>query len=244
MNRYQTQSGFTLVEIAIVLLIVGVLARTLLEPLNRAQSHKQVEQTNNELQLIKDSLHAHLIAYGYLPCPITQSSISSASTSITSTTSTNCKNMQGGVPAALLGLSGAIDSHGALLDAWNNPYRYAVSLSNHASRGDQRLPDWTTAGEASRVGLRHLTSNLVLCTKPSRDACAKHNVRASNLVFVVLSQGKDASSSGAQLENQDNDAIYIVKDWSLSVDSAFDDQIVWSSNQDALYWMLRAAWLP
>ncbi|MFT6304217.1 MAG: prepilin-type N-terminal cleavage/methylation domain-containing protein [Granulosicoccus sp.] len=242
MGRRQTQYGFTLVEISIVLLIVGLLTRSLLMPITMAQQRKQFDLTRSELQLVKDSLHAHLIAHGYLPCPIMETVADLASGG--DKRGVKCEVGQGSVPAVVLGLSGAIDSHGALLDVWSRPYRYAVSLSNHSSKGNQRFPDWTTPGEASNVGLRYLSSSLVLCVEPSRAACAKRNVRADNLTFVVLSLGQDVSTAGAQSENQDGDETFLISPLSIRSDSPFDDQIVWSSTHDILYWMLRAGWLP
>lgn len=243
MERRQTQSGFTLVEIAIVLLIVGLLTRTLLEPMTIAQKHKKFDVTRSELLKVKDSLHAHLVAVGYLPCPIGGVMVNHRAV-VDSHRDTECEIEQGFLPAVDLGLSGSIDSNGALLDVWNRPYRYAVSLSNHNLEGNQRLPDWTTPGEASNVGLRHLSSNLVLCNEHSRAACANRNVRAKNLAFVVLSLGQDNSTKGAQLENQDSDETFVINALSIRTDSPFDDQMVWSSTQDVLYWMLRAGWLP
>lgn len=235
------QYGFTLVEVAIVLLIVGLLTRTLLTPLIVAQQHKQYELTRTELLQVKDSLLAHLVARGYLPCPI--GSLSS-SASADDPGRLECLFQEGGVPAVALGLSGAIDSHGALLDEWNKPYRYALSLNNHSSLGDQRLPEWTSPGEASNVGLRHLSSNLVLCIKPSPARCANRDARANDIAFVVLSLGKDDSTNGAQLENQDGDETFVVNALTVNSESPFDDQMVWSSTQDVIYWMLRSAWLP
>jgi prepilin-type N-terminal cleavage/methylation domain-containing protein len=246
MGWRRAQCGFTLVEIAIVLLIVGLLTRTLLEPISSAQRHKQFDLTRSELQQVKDSLHAHLIAHGSLPCPLSYTAVNQVSDGDGGgdESGVECAVEQGSVPAVKLGLSGAIDSHGALLDVWNRPYRYALSLSNHTSKGNQRLPDWTTPGEASNVGLRYLSSNLVLCVEPSRGACPNRNVRAKNLAFVVLSLGQDVSTNGAQSENQDGDETFVLKALSVRSDSPFDDQIVWSSTQDILYWMLRAGWLP
>jgi hypothetical protein len=148
------------------------------------------------------------------------------------------------VPAAVLGLSGAIDSQGALLDAWNRPYKYAVSLSSHSLKGDQLLPDWTTAGEASNVGLRNLSSDFELCIEPSRGVCANRKTRAKNLAFLVISLGEDDSTKGLQVENQDGDTTFLINEYSINADSPFDDLVVWSSTQDLLYWMLRAGWLP
>jgi len=237
-----SQCGFTLVEIAIVLFIVGLLTRTLLEPVTVAQQNKKFDVTRSELLQIKDSLHAHVVAHGYLPCPLVSATYQQAVAGDPHVA--NCTVEQGHVPAVELGLSGAINSQGALLDVWNRPYTYALSLNNHATEGNQRLTDWTTPGEASNVGLRHLSSNLVLCVEPSQVSCAKRKIRAQNLAFVVLSLGADDSTTGTQSENQDGDETFIINALSIRTDSPFDDQLVWSSTEDVLFWLLRAGWLP
>lgn len=242
MQRSRTQQGFTLVEMAIVLLIVGLLTRTLLNPIMVAQQHKGYNVTRSHLLQVKDSLLAHIVAHGYLPCPITTATARYNSAAYNK--DAICDIEQGFVPAVKLGLSGPMNSQGALLDVWNRPYRYAVSLSNHGAKGDQSRPDWTTPGEASNVGLRNLSSRLVLCVESSRSRCVQQSVRADNLAFVVLSLGQDVSDTGDQSENQDGDETFLMNAFSIRSESPFDDQLVWSSTQDILYWMLRAGWLP
>ena len=71
-----------------------------------------------------------------------------------------------------------------------------------------------------------------------------NQVRANELAFVVVSNGRKISQSARETENSDEDNIFVVAEYSIEETTAFDDQVVWSSAQEVMYWMLRAAWLP
>ena len=242
MSSLARQIGFTLIEIAFVLLIMGLLTKTFVGPMASAQKHKLYTTTEAELQAIKEGLLAYVVATGVLPCPIAVETPFASNASVQS--SVVCNRSQGGVPAVTLSLSGAIDSQGALLDAWNRPYLYAVSLSSHSTRGDASSPDWLVVGEASSVGVPHLEASLKLCLHAAQGECSMNKTRASNLAFVVLSRGKIDSDVTDEIENRDSDNIFVINDRSSDSLVEFDDQLVWSSKQEVMYWMLRAAWLP
>ena len=232
------EKGFTLIELAIVLLIIGLLSKNRLEPIAFAQERQRYSKSYSNLQFIKESLLAHVVATGTLPCPISANKPSGANTSIV------CNVDQGGIPAAILGIAGAVNEHGALLDEWGRDYLYAVSLSSHPAEGDQHLPDWTTVGEASAVGIANLRGSLALCMRATAVSCPMNQVRANELAFVVVSNGRKISQAARETENSDGDNIFVVAEYSIEGSTAFDDQVVWSSAQEVMYWMLRAAWLP
>lgn len=247
--------GATLVEMALVLLILGVLTRAAITPLTAAQKHRDHRLAESGLQAIRDGLWAHVVATGALPCPVAlnqqwTSPEMPAPMSRREPLSTDqrvqssCQVASGGVPARELGLAGAMDIAGALLDPWNRPYRLAISLASHAERGSVPLPDWTTPGEASSIGIAHLTGDLVLCTRSAGTRCPSSDIRANQLSFVVFSTGDDSSLSGDQSENQDADTVFVLQENSIRPDHPFDDQLVWGTAAETLYWMLRAGWLP
>jgi len=175
MNRYyKKQNAFTLVEMAMVLLIIGVLTKSAISPLSAMREHR---------------LHA-------------------------------------------------------LLDPWGRSLRYAVSLSNSTEAGDQALPDWTTPGEAAHVGISNLSSSLVICNSAATANCTGRAIRASQIAFVVLSTGADSSAQGYQGENLDGDDYFVSSGLSIAQDTYYDDLLVWGSNADVIFWLLRMGWLP
>lgn len=234
-------NGFTLVEMALVLLILGVLTKAAILPLVAAQTHQQRHSTTRQLEIIRESVIAYVVAYGALPCPVL---FASNGQELSQEEPSECEYERGGVPAKVLGLSGAIDENGALIDAWNRPYLYAVSLVNHAQRGDQSRADWTHAGEAAQVGVPHLTADIVICMQMQANDCRGPDVRASQVAFMVLSHGRDSTAAGAQKENLDDDQIFLLQPESQVQGNRFDDQLVWATAADIMYWMLRMGWLP
>lgn len=242
MRAFGQVKGFTLVEVAIVLLVLGILSRSFLQPIASAQVHQKYLKTESKLESIKESLLAHVIATGALPCPVSLKRVKEQV--VEKRKNIICKVGQGGLPAKALAISGPTNQNGALLDIWNRPYLYAVSLANHASEGNTTLPDWTSSGEASSVGISNLSSNLTLCTDANAVECPMRRIRANELAFVVLSHGRLMTDSRLESENIDNDTTFVLAEQSSQEANFYDDQLVWASAQELIYWMLRAAWLP
>lgn len=243
--------GFTLVEMAIVLLILGVLTRAAIAPLAAIHEHRNVQVTSRELDKIRESIIAYIVARGALPCPLAEPGHLNPATSNTSALSQNlgdapsdCGIERGGVPAKVLGLAGRLNEEGALVDVWNRPYLYSVSLSNHAQRGNQSVADWTQAGEAAQVGVPYLTADIVICMRMRPNDCSGSDIRANQVAFLIMSYGQDNSETGAQRENLDDDQVFLLQPHSQVADNRFDDLLVWGTAADTMYWMLRMGWLP
>ena len=126
------QTGFTLIEMAIVLMIVGLLLSGLLVPLSAQMEQRNITDTQKSLSEIKEALIGFALTYGRLPCPATSSS-NGAEQFVPghSAADGQCSNFYNGyVPAATLGLSGTTDSSGFLIDSWGNRIHYAVTNAN------------------------------------------------------------------------------------------------------------------
>lgn len=243
------ERAFTLVEMAFVLLIIGLLTKTAIGPLTTLQAHGKRERAEQDLHLVREAVFAYLVAYGALPCPSLASSANTPySMKVTGTSRAVdgqiCKVSSGWVPTYELGLAGRVNDRGALLDPWGREYQYAVSLSNDADKGGATLPDWTTPGEAANVGITNLSSDIILCNSSSGANCTGRAIRSDQIAFVVMSAGADNSTRGLQAENQDNDNYFVVTDESVITGAQFDDLLVWGSAADVMYWMLRMGWLP
>lgn len=104
----KVNSGFTLVEMAIVILVIGLLLRETLRPLSIVYEQKRFEQTDRVLEDIKEALLGYAILHQRLPCPA-----SSPDTGIENLT---LCNKEGYLPWADLGLG--------RYDGWGNPFRY------------------------------------------------------------------------------------------------------------------------
>lgn len=236
-SKRQWSAGFSLLELSIVLVIVGVLASAAVAPLSGTIRQSRIKQTQAHLEIIRQALHGYLISSGRLPCPIDSSEITSLSND-------QCSTTQGGLPATVLGIMGQRSANGALLDVWGREYFYAVSNSDHESLGAQNKPDWLTVGEPVAVGANQLGADLTLCRKQAADKCPVRDLIASDIVWVVLSQGESEASSGAESENQDSDTVFTVSAYSTNKEQPFNDQFAWASRSELIYWLLKAEWLP
>jgi len=152
------QHGFTLVEIAIVLLIVAILLGYTVALYPVQQELKQYRQLQSEM----DQIIEHLVGFAQvnrrLPCPDSTGDVNVTGTPgvfdgvedvddefINATgvaapfpadgLADSCKGFSGFVPAGTLGINGGFDSLGRLLDPWGEPYRYHVSNINRNDTG-------------------------------------------------------------------------------------------------------------
>ena len=111
--------GFSLTELAIVLLIVALLLGGMLMPLSAQNEMRNNLETQKTEQEIRDALIGYAVANGYLPCPA-PADLSTAGAEATRNLGTGaCPLRVGLVPWATLGLG--------RLDNWGHFYRYSVS---------------------------------------------------------------------------------------------------------------------
>ena len=61
--------GFTLIELAIALAIIGLLLGMLIVPLNTQVDQQRMNDTQKQLNLITDAILGFAVANGRLPCP-------------------------------------------------------------------------------------------------------------------------------------------------------------------------------
>ena len=139
------QKGFTLIEIAIVLLIVTILLGYTVALFPRQQELKQYRAVEQEM----DELIATIVGFaqvnGRLPCPAVPNSVGNEDGG----GGADCNNFGGFVPVNTLGISGRLNADSLLLDPWGNPYRYYVSTSDI----DADVADFVNNGEMQDVGL-------------------------------------------------------------------------------------------
>lgn len=129
-------AGFSLVELAIVLLISGILMSAGLSLLTVKRSAAQLDTTQKHQDAIKQALINYLGKYRRLPCPgdSTGGEIRSASATLPP-----CSSYSGIVPYQTLGLDRT-----AALDGWENFITYVVSQAGNSSLPNA-TPPYTTA---------------------------------------------------------------------------------------------------
>ena len=106
--------GFTLIEMAIVLLIITLLLSGLLVPLSTQVEQRKIAETQKSLEEIKEALIGFAIVNGRLPCPAV-----SANNGTENPPCPAPSDRAGFVPWVSLGVS--------KLDAWGHQFRYSVT---------------------------------------------------------------------------------------------------------------------
>lgn len=251
--------GFTLLELAVVVLVITMLVGSLLVPLATQVEQRKVSETQHRLAQIQDALVGFAIANGRFPCPA-------------STTSAGVEDPPGGgncnhffdgyVPGKTLGLPN-IDEQGYVVDAWGlqaNRIRYAIT---NATVGATVRP-FTTLGGMRSAGITALGDSatnhfLYVCagaagTTPTQCSAIvpptpdPNALSRGDAVFVLLSAGKNAGTGGGtspdEAVNQSATPVFVSKPNSDVTGSEFDDLLVWESRYTVLSRLSSAGQLP
>ena len=148
-----SQQGFTLVEMAIVLVILGFVLGALLLPLRAQREQAAQLQTTNTLESAKQALLGYAQQQGRLPCPATainfqgntdagslgqENPLGGTHNAAPALPVPRCVAQSGYLPAATLGIQ-PTDAQGFALDAWNNRIRYAITADESSGFGSPRI---------------------------------------------------------------------------------------------------------
>jgi prepilin-type N-terminal cleavage/methylation domain-containing protein len=251
------QKGFSLVELAVVILIMGLVLGGLAMPLSVQRENARIAESRSQLDDIQDAVEGFAMVNGHLPCPATPASAGRAAAS-----AGGCSSQHGFVPATSLDLRGARNGDNLLLDPWGSPLRYSVSSADVDGDG---LWDFTSPGEMRDVTMPLLAGDIVVCSSAagaSATSCASGNLTLTDRApLVVYSMGKDWSSftSADQLENAGanvgggpsgssyriaNDRVFVSRGPSAAAGNEFDDQVAWTSSPALLRRLVDTGHLP
>lgn len=169
--------GFTLIELAIVMVVVTLLLGGLLVPLTTQIEQRRVRETQQAMDEIKEALLGFAMAKRYLPCPAVSATNGAESAR---DAGNKCIAKVGYLPWEILGV--------AKLDAWGQIFRYAVDAD-------------FTANAAPYFSLGS-TGNITIQTRDAGGALVSY---ATNIPAVIVSHGKNAylgaTDNGAVIAN-------------------------------------------
>ena len=205
--------GFTLVEMAIVLAIIGLLIGSLLAPTSVQLTQQKIRETEKRLATIREALLGFIIEKGYLPCPDTDFD---GKEDRKNANACDYDETDGYLPWADLGV--------VQFDAWGRPFRYRVDgfFSN--------LPSGNTIG-LSNTNNKNPLEITDQTGKPLNKATPTG--QRSNIVALIFSCGKngrpdDGNANGtiisANCENGETDKHEYMK--GMYVENQFDDILV------------------
>jgi prepilin-type N-terminal cleavage/methylation domain-containing protein len=227
------QTGFTLVEMAVVLVIVGLMLAGLLMPLSGQMDQRNYSKVRADMSDIREALIGYGLSHGYLPCP----AVSASNGSEDRAGSGACNQRAGFLPWAELGVP--------KLDSWSHLYRYSVTPAYSNSSTKISL---TSSGDIT-IWSRDSAGALI---KVSNDPA---------IPAVVVSFGKNGlhgfNDDGTQISdtsatNTDEDTngsgttTFFSRDYTevTTGGGEFDDVVVWVSPNVYLNRMVTAGQLP
>jgi prepilin-type N-terminal cleavage/methylation domain-containing protein len=248
------QHGFTLAEIAVVVLIVGLLLGGLLSTYSTQVELTRIAETRRTLETARDALIGFAAANGRLPCPATVNPPHATTSNgvevpliVGNCTISAGSEMQnvGFLPAATLGLT-PIDSQGYLIDPWGGRIRYAVTNDSanftFTTQGQIRIQllDLNPATPQATLLWVCSTSTGMTGTASASAACAAGppaTALTKNAVAVIFSTGKNGAPGGTggtgadESKNLDADRVFISHDPAPAgaPGGEFDDIVIWLS---------------
>lgn len=170
--RTPSQRGFSLVELAIVLVVVGLLIGGLLTPLATQFEQRRISETQRNLDETREALIGFALRNGYLPCPAV-----SAQNGLEDRSGAYCTQgkRQGFIPWATLGVPRT--------DAWGRMLRYSVTpaFTNSQLQFNLGTPRDIT------IGTRDASGNLVSATG------------IGDIPAVVMSHGRNGYGAFSEL---------------------------------------------
>jgi prepilin-type N-terminal cleavage/methylation domain-containing protein len=243
---YSRQRGFSIIEMAVVLLVITLLLGSLLVPLATQVEQRQVSETERALEEIREALLGFAAAKGYLPCPDratggTGGANDTANDGVEDFNAAgNCTapNGEGNLPWATLGVVGT--------DVWGNRFHYEP-----ATTFAQRAPAATFTLTSTSASLRVCTTNA--CT-------TQLTVAGDGPVAVVFSHGKNgfgaingntgtanpAPTSPDEQGNTDGGSNFNSRAHTRAGSPAgeYDDILIWISKNALFNRMVAAGRLP
>jgi prepilin-type N-terminal cleavage/methylation domain-containing protein len=215
--RHKLLQGFTLVEVAIVLIIVGLMMSAFLMPLAAQLDSKSYRETRAKLEDIKEAIigfalsHTALDGKPYLPCPDTDGDGAENRSAFGG----GCSGYEGNLPSQELGM--------LMTDSWNNNYIYRVS------------PSFANKSAGFTLGS---TGNITVL-----NASGGSNV-VTSIPVLILSKGKNGGVAAVNADEVENangtNSIFVSHEFTPT----FDDEVSWISANILFNRMVTAGKLP
>lgn len=250
-HRAIRPGGFTLVELAIVLVIFGLLVSGMMMTLGAQQDSVNIKETEKRLNDIRDGLLGFAASNGRLPCPAV-----TATTGIESPPGGGaCTSSYAGyLPAITLGLT-PTNAQGYAIDAWGNPIRYAVTnitanaVTNVMTTSGALKAAWAINPALILPDLRVCNTSTGIAGAGITATCAAGADLTNTAVAVVFSTGKNgaaAPTSADELANSGANRTFVSHMQSLpgSAQGEFDDIVIWLSPNVLYNRLISAGRLP
>jgi prepilin-type N-terminal cleavage/methylation domain-containing protein len=231
-KRLGSSAGFTLVEIAIVLVVIGLLLSGGLLAVSPVLQSSRVSQTEQHLDRIEQALILHAIRYGCLPCPADPTLASgaadagSAQTGVAAFYDNGCtasacqQTSYGAVPWVNLELSEA-----DVLDGFGYRIDYSLTATLQNTNGLVHAPP--SSYPAGTLAVLSAAAGTAI-TSQAAYVLVSHGADHSLGYSTSSIQATDPNGSADQAENADADTTFVQADEnSTSGATHFDDIVRW-----------------
>ncbi len=217
--HHSNSAGFSLIEVAIVLAIVGFLMAGLIPSLSAQVDKQHRNETTRQLDEIKDALYGYAIVNGRLPCPAK----ASIPTNIVNAGISDCTLTKGVIPWATLGTSET--------DAWGRRFTYSASSAFLTSNFTLASNGTLTIKNAATGGINIATAIPAIFLSHGSNGLGAYTTSGTEL---------PVSNSPDEAENSNADTNFVYHDFTTS----FDDLIVWIAPSILFNRMVMAGKLP
>ena len=225
--------GFSLLEMAIVLAIVGLLLAGLIPTLSAQIEQQRRSDTRKHLDEIQQALMGYAIINGFLPCPTTTTDPANANYGSADASCSANPTTEGYLPWKTLGVSE--------IDAWGNPrsnasapwtgyWRYRID------RNFATALTLSTGFSADKLSIVNNSGNLITsgtsgCTATPTSECP---------IAIIYSTGPNLTADGQNASIESTSGIY----QSDVPSPAFDDILIWISRPQLFNRLVTAGKLP
>jgi prepilin-type N-terminal cleavage/methylation domain-containing protein len=251
-TKYFSQ-GFTLIEMTMVILILGLMMTAFLEPLATRVEEEQRNNTQIQLDEIEEVLYGYVLRNNTLPCPDCTATTVAGCAAATAgdgiadqTVPGACDTAFGNLPWADLGIKGT--------DQWDNNFTYRVDLV-FADTTDGTPYD--VGPPVVQAGCENVSATLgisfSLCSdgdiavwNMADNTDPLFEIVATSIPAVVVSHGKNwrSAPSADELENTNPDPIFVDKAYSQEEGAEYDDMLIWISPHILKTMSVKAGILP
>lgn len=227
-NRLRRQNGFTLTELAIVLIIVALLISGMLVPLSAQKEMKDTTETQKQLAEIREALLGFALIHKRLPCPDRDTDPSASGYGLEEPSCASSVSEEGFLPWKTLGVSA--------MDAWGTRRTVAAS---------PRLGDWRYRVDRNFAS----STSLISLTTPfsTDDSLVIQDHSGINLtstterpIAIVFSTGPNHTPDGQNNSYEGTSGIYEAGERT----NAFDDIVIWVSRPVLFNRLIAAGRLP
>lgn len=206
--------GFSLVEMAVVLFIVALLAGGMLMPLSAQREQQQLNETRLALEDIRHALLGYAVIHGTLPCPSAATLPSAPGFGEAASSCSTPPSAEGWLPWKTLGVTGT--------DGWGSYWRYRIDR-NFASSAILL----STGFSADSLSVRDHAGTPLTTT-------------IERPLAIIYSTGKNLQADGHNASFEPSSGIYQGGD----ILPTFDDQIIWLLRPQLYERLVAAGRLP